>query len=294
MYFTKKNFIMAKREKYIIRNMTNEEFQKIAIEWAASEGWNPGLYEHEAFFATDPEGYFVGLLNGKPISCISAVAYNDNFGFMGFYIVMPKHRGKGYGIQIWDHAINYLGNRNIGLDGVIAQQENYEKSGFKLAYRNIRYAVKANPQKIHFRDIIKISSLPFNNIAEYDSKIFPAGREEFLKLWLTQKQSYSVAATQRGKVLGYGTIRNCRDGYKIGPLFADEYDIACDIYQALLEYTVAGLNVFLDIPEVNDDAMEIAERYKMEKTFETVRMYTKNAPQIELDKVYGVTSFELG
>ena len=29
--------------------------------------------------------------------------------------------------------------RVIGLDGVVAQQENYRKSGFELAYANIRY-----------------------------------------------------------------------------------------------------------------------------------------------------------
>lgn len=285
---------MAKREKYIIRNMTHEEFQTVAIEWAANEGWNPGLNEADAFYATNPSGFFVGILNGKPISCISAVAYNDEFAFIGYYIVLPKYRGKGYGIQIWNHAIEYLGNRNIGLDGVFAQQANYEKSGFKLAYKNLRFMAKANPQKMHFRDIVKISSVPFNKIVEYDSKIFPVGREEFLKLWFTQKSSYSVAATQRGKVQGYGSIRLCRDGYKIGPLFADEYDIAIDIYQALIEYCIPDSNVYFDMPEINEDAIEIAERFSMEKTFETVRMYTNNIPDIDMNKVFGVTSFELG
>ncbi len=38
-----------------------------------------------------------------------------------------------YGVEPWNSW------RTIGLDGVLAQQENYRKSGFQLAYRNIRY-----------------------------------------------------------------------------------------------------------------------------------------------------------
>jgi hypothetical protein len=30
--------------------------------------------------------------------------------------------------------LDHLGDRVIGLDGVVAQQENYRKSGFRLAF----------------------------------------------------------------------------------------------------------------------------------------------------------------
>ena len=39
-----------------------------------------------------------------------------------------------------DHAARQgAGPRVIGLDGVVAQQQNYRKSGFELAYANVRY-----------------------------------------------------------------------------------------------------------------------------------------------------------
>ena len=87
--------------------MLYEVITDVAVEWAGREGWNPGLHDAPSFYATDPKGFFVGLLGDEPISCISAVAYDQSFAFLGFYIVKPEHRGKGYGQKIWNAAISY-------------------------------------------------------------------------------------------------------------------------------------------------------------------------------------------
>jgi ribosomal protein S18 acetylase RimI-like enzyme len=98
----------------------------IAIDWAAAEGWNPGLYDADCFRAADPDGFLVGLLGDEPVATISVVKYGDSFGFLGFYIVKPAYRGQGYGRQIWDAGLAYLKGRTVGLDGVLAQQGNYQ------------------------------------------------------------------------------------------------------------------------------------------------------------------------
>ena len=126
------------KDKYTVRIMGRREVN-IAVDRATREGWNPGLNDTECFYAADQEGFLIGLVNDVPIASISAVKYGRSFGFLGFYIVSPDHRGKGYGYAIWQEGIKSLGERNIGLDGVLSQQENYKKSGFRLAYRNIRF-----------------------------------------------------------------------------------------------------------------------------------------------------------
>ena len=50
----------------------------------------------------------------------------------------------------------------------------------------------------------------------------------------------------------------------------------------------------LDVPEVNRAAVSLAERNGMTPAFETARMYNKGEPELRLDKVYGMTTFELG
>ncbi len=50
----------------------------------------------------------------------------------------------------------------------------------------------------------------------------------------------------------------------------------------------------LDIAEPNQQAMELVRQYGMKEVFATARMYTGPAPQVRLDWIYGVTTFELG
>ena len=125
-----------------IRAMRPDEIS-VAVEWAAAEGWNPGLADAACFATVDPHGFLVGELDGAPAATISCVNYDSSFSFLGFYIVREDVRGLGYGVRMWNAAIAHAGPRVIGLDGVIAQQANYARSGFKLAYANIRYGGSA-------------------------------------------------------------------------------------------------------------------------------------------------------
>jgi len=278
---------------YKIRTMFRDE-ANIAIDWAASEGWNPGLYDVDCFYAADPEGFLVGELNNEPIATISAVKYGETFGFIGFYIVKPEYRGQGYGIQIWNAALERLSGRNIGLDGVVAQQSNYKKAGFELAYRNIRYEGLSGGTQPENPEVIDLSRLPFDAVDAYDRPFFPGNRTQFLKSWLNQPESIALGIMQKGKLAGYGMVRACRSGYKIGPLFADSPELAESLFISLKAGVMPGKPIYLDVPEMNQDAVALAEKHKMKLVFETARMYTGTCPDLPLNRLFGVTSFELG
>jgi Acetyltransferase (GNAT) domain len=96
-------------------------------------------------------------------------------------------------------------------DGVIAQQANYQKSGFRLAYRNIRFRGLAQSAERH-RSIVPAKAVGFDAIRKYDRKIFPAERDEFLRAWLSQQDAGAFAATGSEGVTGYAVIRRCREG----------------------------------------------------------------------------------
>jgi ribosomal protein S18 acetylase RimI-like enzyme len=277
---------------YEIRTMSRQDVD-FAVELAAREGWNPSLFDAECFYQTDPNGFFMGVLDGEPIGCISAVAYQDQFGFIGFYIVRPEYRHQGYGIQLWNTAMTYLAGRNIGLDGVVEQQANYQKSGFKLAYRNIRYAGIVGPP-VPDAPVVPLDAIAFDYLATYDRRVFPARREAFLRCWTTLPTSKALAYLDHDTLAGYGVIRQCRQGYKIGPLFADNAEIAEALFTSLTHYADEGSQVYLDVPEVNPAALVLVERHGMNKVFETARMYTQTQPDLALDRLFGVTTFELG
>lgn len=283
---------MSDETALTIRAMTAAEVD-LAIDWAAAEGWNPGLTDAATFYAADPDGFLVGLLDGEPVGCISAVKYGDDFGFLGFYIVRRELRGKGYGMQLWQAGVERLAGRNIGLDGVLAQQENYERSGFKLAYRNVRYTgVSAASESVY--GVISLDQVPTAQLVAYDARHFHAPRPAFLEAWIGAKGSKGLAVVKAGVLKGYGVIRPCRKGYKIGPLFADEPIDAERLYLSLLNAVPAGETVYFDIPEVNLEAAWLTDLYHMEPVFETARMYSRGTPALPLGNIYGVTSLELG
>lgn len=267
----------------------------LAIDWAAEEGWNPGLFDAQSFYRADPQGFLMAYLGDEPIASISAVKYPEGFGFIGFYIVKPEHRGKGYGLALWQAGMAYLNDCNIGLDGVVEQQANYQKSGFALAYANIRFQGQA-PLKAPDADteIKPISAFNQAEVLAYDKACFGSSREGFLSAWLAQEKSLALGILHQGTLAGFGVVRPCRHGYKIGPLFADGAVQAEQLLLALVDTLPAGSEFFWDVPEVNPEGVSLAAKYKMDKVFETARMYTREKPPIALDRVFGVTSFELG
>ncbi|MBO0344639.1 GNAT family N-acetyltransferase [Roseibium sp. CAU 1637] len=279
---------------YSIRSATEDDLT-ILLSWAADEGWNPGLDDRSAFQAADPSGFYVGCIGGTPVTCISAVKYGTDFGFIGFYICHPDHRGNGYGWKLWQHAMASLDERTVGLDGVVEQQANYKASGFEFAHRTIRQSGISMVDTPMDPRLTTIGQGLFPSIRDYDLQIFRFPRVDFLKSWLDPMASSrrGFALVDDGEVKGYGTLRQCAEGFKIGPLFADTADIADTLFRALAGQ-VKGQVVFLDTPEPNTHAEELAERYELSPEFETARMYKGKNPNLPLDHIYGVTSFELG
>lgn len=288
---------------YTIRKMRRDELD-FAIELAAKEGWNPGIYDANCFYNVDPDGFLIGLLDGQPISCISVVKYPNNYSFLGFYIVKEDYRGKGYGYKIWQEGMAYLEGQNIGLDGVVAQLDNYKKSGFELSHENARYMGYSSPNSNESsKRIVDLQDIPIETLTTYDKQVFKSNRQKFLELWISRPETIAIGirdADNATMLSGYGVLRKCREGYKIGPLFANSYDDARILFAELMGQFLKPTSIFIDVlaEEKNPNALKLIQEHKMSKVFSTARMYRMANPheQIELplDKWFGVTTFELG
>jgi GNAT superfamily N-acetyltransferase len=263
-------------------------------DWAGAEGWNPGDSDRFAFAVADPEGFLVGRLGGEPVACVSAVRYGDSFGFIGFYIVRPDLRGQGYGIRLWNAATQRLAGRLAGLDGVVEQQDNYRKSGFRSAWTNIRFEGVPHPGEDDGAvDTVDAASLPFARLAAYDRRFFPAPRDAFLSAWTALPGRTALAAVRDGRIEGLGVIRPCEGASRIGPLYAATPEIAATLVRRLAGYAPAG-EVAVDAPDANPAAATLLAGLGLTAAFETARMYTGPAPEVDTAGMYGVTSLELG
>ncbi len=266
---------------------------RTAVDWARQEGWNPGLRDAEAFAAQDAEGFLGLKADGELAATISLVNYGPSFAFLGFYICRPDMRGKGLGLALWNEALKRKPARTIGLDGVPAQQPSYRKSGFVLAHENIRHGgLKPSGYAQDDASLTALSSADAAAIDRFEQhhRLFPAARARFLTEWLR----YDALALRRdGEIVGYGAIRQCHDGWKVGPLFASNVADAETILRGLLTRMPEG-TFFLDTPGTNKAAVDLAVSLGLEPMFETARMYRGPAPEIATAKVFGMTTFELG
>ena len=280
-------------DRLTIRVLRPDEIP-LAIDWAGGEGWNPGLGDARAFGAVDPGGFLVAELDGAPAAVISVVNYDAAFAFLGFYIVRPDLRGRGIGFALWQAGLAHAGARSIGLDGALAQQANYARQGFAFSHRNIRY--RALGEGLHrgpeAGGCVDLQAVPFEQVAADDARVFPAARPAFLRAWLDTPGHVGRAVIREGRLDGWGVVRPARTGWKIGPLNAEDVQAAEAVLAALI--AAADGEVFLDLPEPNAAAVALAERHGFAPVFETARMYRGTVREVALERVYGVTSFELG
>jgi GNAT superfamily N-acetyltransferase len=265
----------------------------IAAEWAAAEGWNPGLDDAQRFARADPGAFLCTEHGDAVVATVSCALYGSDYAFIGFYIVRGDLRGQGFGLELFERALARAGERVIGLDGVLDQEETYARSGFELAHHNTRYEGSGGGERP--AELVDLADVPAEQLHAYDTAVFGCGRRAFLDAWVADRPAgMALALTDGDGLRGYAVARPCWVGVKIGPLFADDDDTADVLFRGLAAAAGDDTPLFLDVPEPNAEAESLARRYAMQPVFATVRMYRGGTPRDDVGRVYGVTTFEFG
>jgi len=263
------------------------------LTWAAQEGWNPGLEDAEAFYTADPKGFFVATVDGEPVAAISVVNHNSTYAFLGLYITRPAFRGQGIGYRLWQHGVSYAGTRTIGLDGVPDQQENYARSGFKKHSETTRFVgvVSGKPDP----DIRLATLQDIPNLIALEAAASGQSKPTYLQSWFTQQSSRkTIVLTSGNNIAGACTIRQCKTGTKIGPLWANTSFQS----ERLIRHAVSICDgeTMIDVPTTATDLTNLCADLNLTPTFETARMYRGRISNSasKLFANFSVTSLELG
>lgn len=285
----------ALQDGYRIDTMTEVEARLLG-EWAAAEGWNPGLRDIDVAWSYDP-GAFIALRHGSELAGGGAIlSYDGAAGFMGLFIVRADHRGRGLGKLLWHERLRRLRARlapgaPIGMDGVFAMVPFYEAGGFRLLHRDLRFqgagAGAPDPAVVPLRDIAR------DELCAYDRAIFGVPREGFLRRWLDQPGGTGCALRDARGLRGYGFLRPCRAGYKIAPLFCDDATGARRLLMSLA-HASGGQQIQIDIPEPNVAALALMQELRWEQSFGCARMVNGASAPMPVERIFGVTSFEFG
>ena len=273
-----------------LRNMTRAELETV-LDWAADEGWNPGLDDVSAFFAADPSGFFVAEQDGRLAAAISVVNHSDSFAFLGLYICHPDYRGRGIGFTLWNHALEHAGARTVGLDGVPDQQANYRRSGFVLVSETARFEGTLSPVPNAALRPATDADLP--KMIARCSAANGYEMERFLETWFRpESHRESVVLDGPAGLSGFATWRRCRHGVKIGPLVADRLENATALRHGIAARLPAE-NFVIDVPREMSAVAEPCRRQGMECAFSTARMY-RGMPPKPGREIHTIATLELG
>ena len=274
----------------LVRPLTARETGTL-IDWAATEGWNPGSADAEVFRAADREGFLGAFVDGEMAAGIAATAYDASFGFVGLYICRPDLRGRGIGKAVWDAGMARLGGRTIGLDGVPEQQANYRSAGFVADHETVRFSGRPAPGEDDRAAVRPLAPERVEQAVALDRRCFPAPRDDFLRTWLARPH-IAMASADGERLTGFGVVRPCREGWKIGPLFADDETLAMQILRALAG--ACGGEIHIDVPANQTSFTARILAAGLTPGFRTARMYRGPAPRTDRSRVFGITTLELG
>jgi hypothetical protein len=255
------------------------------------------LRDADAFWATDPDGFLGIERDGELVASGASISYAGAFGFMGLFIVRPHLRAGGIGRRLWHHRRDTLRERlepgaAIGLDGVLEMERFYAAGGFGTSHHSVR--MRGVGQKL-LRDpeLVPLSELPFDEVAAFDGAHFGFAREDFLRHWIEPAGGAGLALRDGDRLRGIGVARPCREGFKVGPLFAEHETVADRIFRGLHRAAV-GAPLFLDVPDCNATALALAGRHEMREVFRCARMYLGEPPELPWERIFGITTLELG
>ena len=302
------------QKNFVIRNATSAaEVRSVIIKLAELEGWRPAIDDPDIYYNTDPSGFFIGELDGKPIGSMSAVKYGQTYAFGGLLIVQKEYRRHDYGLNLFEHAFQSVPSTyNDSGDGVLKMLPFYRKYGLVETYRTCRVEVDIAYSTAMLEEcapppaviIQPAKQVEFDKLSAYDNTAFGAPHHRFLQGLLDGPNTITLAATSTaGEVVGFVAARKTiieEEGWKIAPLYADSEQIVRAILKEVLqemtkdspERKVAVLN--LSPAEVNPAAHILAEELSATKLFDMWRMYTKGPLEFAGERVYSFGSIDLG
>ncbi|WP_088649604.1 GNAT family N-acetyltransferase [Marinibacterium profundimaris] len=278
-------------DQVTIARMTTGELAQV-MDWAAAEGWNPGLDDAAAFHAADPQGFFLARKGGTPAAAISVVNHDDDHAFLGLYICHPEFRGQGIGYRTWTHALETAGTRTVGLDGVPEQEANYRASGFQRTGASLRHEGRWPGQTSS--GIRAASPGDIEALTALDATAVGHARRRFLAAWVGQDSDRRATRVleRDGEIAGFATWRACAIGTKIGPVIAPDTASALALIADIANERPDG-PLIVDVPEANTALRSELEGAGFQIPFATARMYRGTPPEAGAS-LQSIATMELG
>jgi GNAT superfamily N-acetyltransferase len=257
--------------------------------------WNQLARDWQLFLQLNPKGGRVALWDEEVIGTVTTLRYQQSFSWISMVLVSPEHRRKGIGIQLLHEALNMLHDvETIKLDATATGREVYLKLNFADEYPLSRMQATVNENKLVRSNAHLITEKDLPGIAAFDKGIFGADRIDLIEwLWRGAPQ-YAYIIRESKQVKGFCLGRNGYNYNHIGPVVADNVDVAIQLVCAALQHC-AGEPVIIDIPHNDKRWMDWLTDLGFKEQRSFMRMYrgSNNVKSITT-KQFAITGPEFG
>lgn len=219
-------------------------------------GWNQVAADWEIFRALGT--VHTARDGGRVVATAAALPYG-HFAWISMVLVLPEYRRGGLGTQLLARCVKALDGegRVPVLDATPAGRPIYQAMGFEDSWGYHRLArpgtrpVAAVPpgSAVHVRPIIDAD---WSALRIYDAAAFGADRSALLQRLRGRLPPAELIAERNGRITGFLLGRNGRSASQIGPLIAEDDDVAHQLLARALS-AIEG-PVYLDLADAKTGA----------------------------------------
>ncbi|HSP24569.1 MAG TPA: GNAT family N-acetyltransferase [Saliniramus sp.] len=216
---------------------------------SAEAGWNQTEADWRTILAIgEARGLFVG---DQQIASAAVIPYGGRFGWICMVLVTKPEQRKGHATRLLRWAMERLGEMQLvpGLDATPAGREVYRQLGFADIYGVTR--LNAPKGGVIDGEAVKgvslLSAADMAAVTAYDAPIFGADRSLLLGSLRERMPHLAFAVLKDGVCRGYVLAREGRNATQVGPLVADDMQVARTLLSAALS-KIDG-PVFIDLAD---------------------------------------------
>jgi GNAT superfamily N-acetyltransferase len=197
----------------------------------AEAHWNQLAADWRMFIAQG-HVYAVQTAQGRIVATAATLPHGGRFAWISMVLVAGEYRRRGLATQLMRRAVDDLTAAGLVpiLDATPDGREVYRRLGFadswglqRLVRREPRNAALAPPAGVTIRPI---ADADWPALIAYDGAAFGAERGAMLAGLRGRLPAAELIATREGRVVGFSLGRDGRLAAQIGPLTADNDDIA--------------------------------------------------------------------
>jgi len=233
----------------------------LGLKLARQAGWNQIESDWRRFLIMQPDGCFVGELDGAAVATTAAFIFGP-VAWIAMVLVDIDSRRKGVATTLLKHALDFLDGqrvKTVRLDATAAGQPVYEKLGFVPEYPLSRYMGRVEPSPRPSALMLPPTiGRQLKAIVAFDRGMTATPREKMLARLFEESPDLTRALYRDGQVEGYVTGRRGANATLIGPCIATAYAGPALLGDAFGR--CAGQPVFIDVPRDNAPAIEIVEK----------------------------------